>query len=66
MNAKHLKNAMSHKLVFLVATIAIAIVTAFSICATSQALAKTDGTATNGDVSIIITEPGFYPDSNLS
>ena len=41
MNAKHLtKNAMSHKLVFLAVGIAIAIITAFSICATSQAKAS--------------------------
>ena len=44
MNAKHLtKNAMSHKLVFLAAAIAIAIIAAFSICATSQAKANDIG-----------------------
>ena len=40
MNAKHLtKNAMSRKLVFLAVGIALAIIAAFSICATTQAKA---------------------------
>ena len=44
MNAKHLtKNAMSRKLVFLAVGIAIAIIAAFSICATSQAKANDTG-----------------------
>ena len=50
MNAKHLtKNTMSYKLVFLAVGIAIAIIAAFSICATSQAKAETNETNDKGD-----------------
>ena len=49
MKAKHqTKNAMMHKLVFLAVGIAIAIIAAFSICATSQA--KADEPVKNGDI----------------
>ena len=49
MNAKHLtKNAMSRKLVFLAAGIALAIIAAFSICATSQA--KADDNVANDSI----------------
>ena len=42
MTAKHFKNTFSYKLVFLAAAIAIAIIAAFSICATSEARAETN------------------------
>ena len=49
MKAKHqTKNAMPHTLVFLAAAIAIAIIAAFSICATSQA--KAEELVKNGDI----------------
>ena len=49
MSAKHLtKNAISHKLVFLAAVIALAIIAAFSICATSQARAETNAANDDG------------------
>ena len=49
MTAKHLtKNAMMHKLVFLAVGIAIAIIAAFSICATSQA--KADEPVKNDEI----------------
>ena len=49
MNAKHLtKSAKSHKLVFLAVSIAIAIIAAFSICATSQA--KADEPVKNDEI----------------
>ena len=52
MKPKHLtKNAMSHKLVFLAVGIAIAIIAAFSICATSQAKAGTN----ESEGSLIVT-----------
>ena len=56
MNAKHLtKNTMSHKLVFLAAGIALAIIAAFSICATSQAKAETNVSNENGHWQLIVS-----------
>ena len=55
MNAKHLtKNAISHKLVFLAAAIVIALIVAFSICATNEAKAVSvnHDSKLNGQVSI--------------
>ena len=67
MNAKHLtKNALSRKLVFLAAAIAIAIVAAFSICATSQAKAEENDLMSNGKLTIETDAQGVNLEVDVS